>query len=288
MLAGSDEVRPAAVTHKAFVKRIAGGIALLMALAALSACGGGSSRGSDITIAGSTALLPLVKQAAQDYEGAHPDARISVSGGGSGVGITQAAEKGVDIGNSDILAPGEPSLVDHRVAVVTFAVIVNGAAGVRNLSRAQIRDVFTGKITNWKDVGGVDQQISIINRPRSSGTRAVFVQEILGGAQPLASGMIEDSSGTVAVQVAQTPGTASYIATSYVRDPAIAKVSIDGVEPTTANVLSGRYKFWSYEHMFTMGKPRKNVAAFIDYVANDTEALEALGFIPVSKMKGAR
>ncbi|HEY5258340.1 MAG TPA: substrate-binding domain-containing protein, partial [Candidatus Baltobacteraceae bacterium] len=143
-------------------------------------------------------------------------------------------------------------------------------------------------ITNWKGVGGVDQQISIINRPRSSGTRAVFVQEILGGAQPLASAMTEDSSGTVAVQVAQTPGAASYIATSYVRDPAIAKISIDGVEPTTPNVLSGTYRFWSYEHMFTMGNPRKNVAAFIDYVANDTEALEALGFIPVSKMKGVR
>ncbi|HEY5341430.1 MAG TPA: substrate-binding domain-containing protein [Candidatus Aquilonibacter sp.] len=263
-------------------------VVVLVALMSLSACAGSSTRSMDITIAGSTALLPLVKQAALDYEGAHLDARISVSGGGSGVGITQAAEKGVDIGNSDISAPGEPSLVDHRVAVVMFAVIVNGAAGVRNLSRAQIRDVFTGKITNWKDVGGVDQRISVINRPRSSGTRAVFVQEILGGVQPLAAGMTEDSSGTVAVQVAQTPGTASYIATSYVRDPAIAKISIDGVEPTTPNVLSGTYRFWSYEHMFTMGKPRKNVAAFIDYVANDTAALEALGFIPVSKMKGVR
>ena len=230
-------------------------------------------------------MLPLVKQAAQDYETAFPNARVSVSGGGSRVGITQAAQKGADIGDSDILAPEEPSLVDHHVAVATFAVIVNGQAGVTHLTHAQIRDVFTGKITNWKGVGGVDQPISIINRPRSSGTRAVFVSNVMGGAQPLEAGMTEDSSGTVAAQVAQTPGAASYVSTSYVRDSTIAKIVIDGVAPTVANVISGRYKFWSYEHMFTKGKPTKAAAAFIAYVANDTTALNNLGFIPVAKMK---
>jgi phosphate transport system substrate-binding protein len=267
-------------------------------VAALTACGGGNTgstaansattsagtKSGSIAAAGSTALLPLVKQAAADYQAKFPDIDVSVSGGGSRVGITQAAQKGVDIGDSDILAAGEPSLVDHRVAVATFAVVVNPAVGVKNLTTAQIRSIFSGKTTNWKQVGGIDQAITIINRPRSSGTRAVFVSAVMGGAEPIEAGT-QDSSGTVASMVAQTPGTASYVSTSYIRGGNIVAVAIDGVTPSEANVTTGKYKFWSYEHMFTNGVPNKQVADFIAYVQNDTTALQKLGFLPVSSMK---
>jgi len=279
------EVSFGGARNRGAMKFVVSAVALCVT-ALLAGCGGGGSApGADVTIAGSTAMLPLVKQAAQDYETAHPDARVSVSGGGSRVGITQAAQKGADIGDSDIVAPDEPSLIDHHVAAVTFAVIVNAQSRVTRLTRSQIHDVFTGKVTNWKAVGGADQTISIINRPDSSGTRAVFVSNVMGGVQPLAASMTEDSSGTVAAEVAQTPGATSYVATSYIRSPQIAAVSIDGVAPTTANVIAGKYAFWSYEHMFTQGAPSKAAAAFIAYVVNDTAALNSLGFIPVSKLK---
>ncbi len=263
--------------------------------AALAGCGGGSdssrtqSSGAAktsgaILVAGSTALLPLVKQAAQDYQTKFPDINVSVSGGGSRVGITQAAQKGVDIGDSDILAPGEPTLVDHKVAVAPFAIVANPAVGVKNLTTAQVRDIFSGRTTNWKDVGGIDQEITIINRPRSSGTRAVFVERVLGGAQPMEAGT-QDSSGTVASMVAQVPGAVSYVSTNYARAAGDTALSIDGLAPSDANVIAGKYKFWSYEHMFTNGPPNNDVAAFIAYVQNDKEALAKLGFIPVSAMK---
>lgn len=244
-----------------------------------------ASQPGSISAAGSTALLPLVKQAAVDYQAKHPDVKISVAGGGSRVGITQAVQKGVDIGNSDIPAANQPSLVDHQVAVVPFAVVVNPKAGIKNLTTQQIRQIFSGAVTNFKQVGGADQQITIINRPRSSGTRAVFVQKVLGGKEPTESGLTQDSSGTVATMVSQTPGAISYVGMSYVKPGQQQPVSIDGITPADPNVQSGKYPYWSYEHMFTNGQPSAQVADFINYVKTDTALLKQLGFIPLSAMK---
>jgi phosphate transport system substrate-binding protein len=256
-------------------------------LLSLTACGGGGNASSpgSITVAGSTALLPLVKQAAVDYQGKHADVKISVSGGGSRVGITQAAQKAVDLGDSDIPAANQPSLVDHQVAVVSFGVVVNPKAGVKNLTTQQIQDIFSGKMTNFKQAGGTDQAITIINRPRSSGTRAVFVQKLMGGKEPTESGLTQDSSGTVATMVAQTPGAISYVAMGYVKPGQQVAVSINGVAPADQNVQSGKYPFWSYEHIFTNGQPSAQVADFINFIKTDTQLLKQLHFIPVSAMK---
>jgi len=253
--------------------------------AAASAAAGATG---NITAAGSTALLPLVKQSAQDYQANHSSVKISVSGGGSRVGITQAAQKAVDIGNSDIPAPDHPELVDHQVAVVPFAVVVNPQAGVKNLTTAQIRGIFSGKITNFNQAGGANQAITIINRPRSSGTRAVFVQKIMNGQQPAETGLTQDSSGTVATMVGQTPGAISYVALGYVKPGQQVPVSIDGTSPTPANVESGKYPFWSFEHMLTNGQPSAAVADFINYVKTDNSLLTKLGFLPVSAMRVTR
>ena len=241
-----------------------------------------------MTIAGSTALLPLVKQAAVEYQSTHPSVKISVSGGGSMTGITQVSQKGIQVGDSDIPAPNQPGLVDHQVAVVSFGVVVNPKAGVKNLTTAQIRQVFTGKATNWNQVGGADQAITVINRPRSSGTRAVFVEKIMGGQQPTETGLTQDSSGTVAAMVAQTPGAASYLAMGYVKPGEQVAVSIDGVAPTDANVETGKYPYWAYEHMLTNGQPSAAVAGFINYVKTDNALLTQLKFIPVASMRPSK
>lgn len=275
--------------------------ALALACAAsLAACGGGGSSsnsssstttagnanaGASFSAQGSTALLPLVKQAASDYQTNHADAKISVSGGGSMTGLTQVAQKGTDIGDSDVPAKGQPSLVDHEVAVVSFGVVVNPKAGVKNLTSAQIHDVFTGKVKNWSAVGGANVPITIINRPKSSGTRAVFVQNVMNGTQPTETGLTQDSSGTVATMVAQTAGAASYLAMGYVKPGQQVAVSINGVAPTDANVESGKYPYWSYEHMYTNGQPSATVADFINYIKTDKTLLSQLHFIAVGNMK---
>jgi phosphate transport system substrate-binding protein len=238
-----------------------------------------------ITIAGSTALLPLVKDAANAYQAAHPDVKISVSGGGSGSGIAQVAGKAVQIGDSDITAPGHPELHDNRVAVVGFAVIVHPGAGVKNLSKKQLQDIFSGKISNWKDVGGADQKLVVVNRPRSSGTRAVFAKTVMAGVPINESSLTEDATGTVVGVVKQTPGAISYAAFSGTRGAGVTEVAVDGVEPTDDNIIHGRYAIWSYEHMFTLGPPTGEVSRFIAFVQSNSELVKRDGFILIRDMR---
>ena len=240
---------------------------------------------TSISIAGSTALLPLVKDAAGIYQTMHPDVKISVSGGGSGTGIAQAAAKAIDIGDSDITAPNNPELHDNRVAVIGFAVVTSPSLGVKNLSKAQIQDIFTGKVSNWKEVGGPDQKIVVINRPRSSGTRAVFTKTLMGGKAVDEAGLTEDATGTVVSVVQTTPGAISYAAFSGTHGKGINEVSIDGVAPIDDNIIDGKYPFWSYEHMFTQGPPTGEISRFIAFVQTRGDLLAKNGYIKISDMK---
>jgi phosphate transport system substrate-binding protein len=238
-----------------------------------------------ITIAGSTALLPLVKDAANAYQAAHPDVKISVSGGGSGSGIAQVAAKAIDIGDSDIIAPSHPELRDNHVAVSGFAVVVHPGAGVRNLSKKQLQDIFSGKVTNWKEVGGADQKMVVVNRPRSSGTRAVFAKTIMGSVPINDSSLTEDATGTVLKVVKQTPGAISYAAFSGTRGAGMTEVAIVGVEPTDDNIIHGKYPIWSYEHMFTYGPPTGEISRFIAYVTSRSDVVRKDGFILIRDMR---
>jgi phosphate transport system substrate-binding protein len=238
-----------------------------------------------ITIAGSTALLPLVKDAANAYQQAHPDVKISVSAGGSGAGIAQVAARAVNIGNSDITAPAHPELHDNRVAVVGFAVVAHPGIGVKNLTRKQLQDIFSGKTGNWKDVGGADQKIVVVNRPRSSGTRAVFTKTVMGGVPINESSLTEDATGTVVSVVKQTPGAISYAALSGTRGGGLTELAVDGAEPTEDNIVHGRYPIWSYEHMFTYGPPTGEISRFIAFVQSHSELVRKDGFILIRDMR---
>jgi len=238
-----------------------------------------------LTAAGSTALLPLVKDAAGAYQTAHPDVKISVSGGGSGTGINQAAAKAIDIGDSDILAPTHPELVDHKVAVTGFAIVVNPDVTVKSLTKKQIQSIFNGTVTNWNQVGGQDQKIVVINRTLGSGTRVVFEKTVIAPDKVVDSGLTEDATGTVISVVKQTPGAISYAAFSGTHGQPVTELAIDGVAATEANVITGKYPFWSYEHMFTNGPATPDVQKFIDYVSNATDLLTKNAFLKVGQMK---
>jgi phosphate transport system substrate-binding protein len=269
-------------------------LGVVLASMSLAACSSSSQTGGTgtsgpgsgtITVAGSTAMLPLVKDASAAYQDEHKDAKISVSGGGSATGITQVAAKAIDIGDSDITAPDHPELVDNRVAVVGFAVVTNPAAGVKNLTRQQLKDIFAGNVTNWKQAGGADEKVVVVNRPRSSGTRAVFSKVIMGAAPLAESGLVEDATGTAVSVVKQTPGAVSYVALSGITGGGVTIVSVDGVAPAANTIASGKYPIWSYEHMFTNGAPKGDVAAFIAFVRSRTDLVQKNKFIAIAAMK---
>ena len=249
-----------------------------------------TSTGS-IVAAGSTALQPLVEQAAQQYSSSHSGTNIQVQGGGSGTGLSQVAQGSIQIGNSDIFAEEKKgvaasSLVDHKVAVVGMAAVVNPKVGVDKLTGQQLIDIFTGKVKNWKEVGGTDVKVTLVNRPKSSGTRAVFAKFALKGQQE-AQGITQDSSGTVRKIIAETPGAIGYLALSYL-DPSVKTISLDGVAPTVDNILTNKYPVWAFEHMYTKGEATGAAKDFLSYmVSSDVQGniVKKLGYIPVTDMK---
>ncbi|MFD3448427.1 phosphate ABC transporter substrate-binding protein PstS family protein [Microbacteriaceae bacterium 4G12] len=286
-------------------------LAALMVTGALAGCGktdttdkttenkGGAKQEQftgNIQAAGSTALQPLAEEAATEFMGKNTKTSITVQGGGSGTGINQVASGAVQIGNSDVPA-GEKldaekakELVDNKVAGIAFALVVNKDVNVDSLTMEQIQNIFSGKVTNWKDVGGKDAKINVINRPASSGTRATFEKTILKGTKANDSiGTTQDSNGAVEQAVNSTPGSVSYLAMSYLigdKKGALKTLKIDGVEATTANISANKYPFWSYEYMITKGEPKDAVKGFIDYVkGKDFEKkAEDMGYIPMTKL----
>ncbi|MBI0110473.1 phosphate ABC transporter substrate-binding protein [Lactobacillus sp. W8093] len=248
-----------------------------------------------ITIVGSSALQPLVEQAGNDYRLAHTSSNIVVQGGGSGTGLSQVQAGAVEVGTSDVFAETQKGidakkLEDYPVAVVGIVPIANKGVGVKNLSVEQLFAIFTGKIKNWREVGGKNQPIIVINRSRGSGTRSTFEDLILNGKDAVNS-QEQDSNGTVKKIVNSTPGTISYISFPYANDQNIQKISIDHVKPDNKNIPTNKWPLWSYEHMYTKGKPNKATAAFIKYVLGkkvQTELVPKIGYISIHEMKVSR
>jgi phosphate transport system substrate-binding protein len=242
---------------------------------------------TDISAAGSTALQPLVQAAAQAYQAEHADTKISVTGGGSRTGLALVANKSVDLGDSDIQAPAaQTDLIDHKVAVVGFSVIVNPAAGVTGLTKKQLQDIFSGKVTNWKDVGGKDLGVTVINRPTSSGTRAVFAKTIMGTVSIANNTLVEDATGTVVQKVKQTDGAVSYASFSGTHNQSgVIELSIDGAKPDDDDVEDGKYPFWSYEHIYTNGPPTTEQSRFLAFLQSNSELMHKTGYILIRDMK---
>lgn len=250
-----------------------------------------------VTAAGSSALKPLADDAADAFLVKYPDVSITIDAGGSGEGLKQVAEGTVDIGNSDVPAEDKleaaqaEELVDHQVCVITMAPIVNqdvSEAGVTDLTKEQLISIFTGETKNWKEVGGPDEDIVLVTRPESSGTRATFQKYALDGQAEASNASMEtDDSGVLLQNVKDTKGAIGYVALSYLTDAqGVSTVAIDGVEPTLENTYSGEYPVWTFEHMYTKGEPAGAVKSFLEYIMSEeySPQMEKLGYGASSKM----
>lgn len=283
------------------LKLVIAALAVTVMTGAFAGCSSSKTAGGDlsgtITLAGSTALQPLAEQAGKKFIEKNPKAVINVQGGGSGTGIKLVSEGTADIGNSDVAAETKidkekaAELVDHKVCAIGFAVVVNKDVKVPSLTKQQVQDIFTGKVTNWKQVGGEDLKIEVIHRAKSSGTRATFKDTVMGGVDENDSiGTMQDSNGNVEKAIGATKGSISYLALSYLTDEvkkSVTPIQIDKVDATKTNIVDGKYTFWSYEHMYTKGEAKGLAKAFIEFMtsAENKGLIESLGYIPSSDIK---
>lgn len=279
-------------------KLLLSAMVLMVGVSLVAGCGG-SDKSSDagkeakiegtVSASGSTALLPLLKPAQEEFHKIHEKVTVNIAGGGSFTGMNQVAEGAVQIGNSDVAIPEnfkDKNLVDYKVVVLPFVFITNKDVAVDNLTAAQTVDILTGKIANWKEVGGKDQAITLIHRSKSSGSRATITETVLKGGSFTDKAVIQDSNGAVKAAIANTPGALGYVDAPYA-DDSVKTLAYDGVKYTPEAVTSGKYPVYSYGHMYTKGEAKGATKAFIDYVMSpqfqDTY-VEKTGFIPITKM----
>ena len=265
-------------------------IAMLLVGCGEGAAGTASIQGKIVAV-GSTALQPLINAAAPLFQKKYPQAQVIVQGGGSIFGLNAVNNHQADIGDSDLYADpatfSDPTLTDHLICAIPFTIVVGSAIPVTTLTHQQIIDIFsTGKIRNWKQLGGPDLPVVPVIRPATSGTRAIFRKYILGGLAENGTLLSTDSSQSVRDKVANTPGAIGYLALS-VLDSSIHTVAIDNQTASPENIEAGHYTFWGYEHMYTLGSGNAQVASFLNFMLTPEmqQLAKKMNYIPISEIK---
>lgn len=251
-----------------------------------------AKKSNQLTCSGSTTVLPIAQAAAEAFMAKYPQVNVSVRGGGSGVGVAALISGSTDIANSSrpmkskevTQAKGKGvNPVAYFVANDGIAIIVNKSNTVKNLSLKQLKDIYTGKITNWNQLGGKNMPIVVVSRDVASGTFEVFNEKALQGNKVIDSAQMLASNNAVASTVGDTPGAVGYVGLGYITDKVNALI-IDNVMPTESTVKDKSYKLSRKLYMYTNGKASGNAAGFITFIQSEEgqRIVENAGFISLN------
>ncbi len=254
----------------------------------------------NLVMNGSTTVLPFAQLAAERFMAQHPDVKISVSGGGSGNGIkalvdgtTEIANSSRAIKDSEVEQAKAKGVVPHETAVALDCIVpmVHPDNPVKDLTREQLRDIYTGKVENWKEVGGEDKPIVVVGRDSSSGTAATWQEMVVeykhsGDAKPrvIPRAQISPSSGAMLAAVAGNKYAIGYDGIGYL-NKSIKALSVEGVKATPETAANGKFPLSRKLFMYTNGAPKGDAAAFLKYLlSKDGQKIVAeTGFVPVTK-----
>lgn len=279
----------------------------------LSIPGGGKSSAptlpaGSLNIDGSTALAPLFQQAAGNVtaNSANSKVTVNVTPNGSGTGMNDVEKGIIQIGMSDVFAQEKviatttySDLVDHQVAVAPFTLVVSQdiSSQVQSLTTHQIKDIYADNITNWSQVGGPNESITVVVRAKTSGTRATFDKFVVNDPKQTsddpAGAQTADKTGELVTDISNTHGAIGYTGTSFVlvqtQASKLFPICVDGFGATKDNINSGKYKFWNIEHAYTKGTSASGslTDAFLRYIKSadfQNADFASLGFLKVNDL----
>lgn len=259
----------------------------------MTGCSSGSKSSHKLNVSGSTTILPIAEEAADAFHKAHAETSVLVSGLGSSAGIEAVSAGTAEIGTSSRdLKPeeGKLGLVDFPIAYDGIAVIVSPTNRVSSLTTGQLRDIFSGKIQNWSEVGGEDRPIELVNRDEVSGTREAFQKLVMKDAKFDPAATVLPGTGQVRDVVARAPGAIGYISLGFVKphftSVQVKALTIDGIAPSEKTVADHTYPIGRVLHFFTKGQPTGLTKQFVDFVLSDAiqkGVVVDAGFIPIAE-----
>lgn len=267
------------------LKKICAAVALT---AAIGTCAAG-----EIVVNGSTTVLPIVQKAAETFTKENPAITIALSGGGSGNGmkalvdgLTDVAMSSRDIKDSETKLAQSKNVTPVRTAVAVDAIVpvVNNANPVKNISMADLKAVYEGKITNWKQLGGANAPIVVVSRDSSSGTFETWESLVMKKARVTPRALLQTSNGTVVQTVSKNKNAIGYIGIGYV-DGQTKALTVDGNKATAAAAKDKTWPLSRELYFFTNGQPKGDVKVFVDWIVNPAkgqQAVKATGFVPLS------
>ena len=245
----------------------------------------GCSKNESLTVAGSTTVLPVISKAAELYKTLY-GINIIVNAGGSGVGINQLGANKISIGmtsrdltETETRQYPEAEFIAYPIAIDAVVPVVSSEvydAGIHALTMQQIAKIYQGEIANWKQLGGPDWEILVVDKEKSRGTRHVFMQAILGDKQANTPGtdLVLGSNNEEQTIIAQSEAAIGMLSYAWLNDDVkgVSIINTDKtiIEPTLANISNGTYPITRNLVLITNGVPGTKVKAFIDFILSDT------------------
>lgn len=245
----------------------------------------------EVTIKGSTTVLPIVQSCAETFMANRSDVSLSVQGGGSGLGIASLIDGTCEIASSsrsmkskEIQRAKEKNVVPYEnvIARDALAVIIHPSNPLDKVTRQQLKKIYTGEISNWSQLGGHKGKIVVISRDTSSGTFETFNDLVLEKKRVRPDALFSASNQAVAQTVKQTPAAIGYIGHGYL-SPVVKAIAVDGVYPELENLKNATYVLTRNLYMYTNGEPKGPVKDFIEFVLSEEgqNLVQKAGFLPV-------
>ncbi|MBU1229040.1 MAG: PstS family phosphate ABC transporter substrate-binding protein [Proteobacteria bacterium] len=270
---------------------------LSTALTALAVLGlAATSYAGDLPVKGSTTVQPIMQKAVEAFMAKNKGVSISISASGSGDGAkalidgsTPLAMLSREMKESEFKQAKEKGVSPKQIVIAYDCIIpvVNSANPVKNLTQAQLKDIYTGKVTDWKDVGGAPGQIVVVSRDSSSGTFEYWGEHVLKKERVFARALMQASNGAVAQTVSKNKSAIGYVGLAYAKAPGLKDLTVDGIMGSVENTLNGSYPVSRGLYLYSNGEPSGDVAKLVNFILSDAgqKIVAQVEYVPLKAAK---